>query len=86
MKVPKWREDAMRRSRNRKDVHLDLRVVGSGKRRKRKGEDDVTVAADDQKKEEGKGQKKNLSRKKRFRNICDELYQKSLSEEKNQPA
>mmetsp|Transcript_30555 Transcript_30555/g.56045 ORF Transcript_30555/g.56045 Transcript_30555/m.56045 type:complete len:87 (-) Transcript_30555:193-453(-) len=86
MKVPKWREDAMRRSRNRKDGPLDSTLVGGGKRRKRKGEDVSTAAADAEKKGEGKGRKKILSRKKRFENICHELYQKSLSEEQNQPA
>mmetsp|Transcript_35472 Transcript_35472/g.62265 ORF Transcript_35472/g.62265 Transcript_35472/m.62265 type:complete len:206 (-) Transcript_35472:232-849(-) len=82
MEVPKWREDAMRRSRNRKDGngHLDLSVsvAGGGKKRRRREEESVAVAVAAGNKE-GNGKKKTVSRKKRFKNICDELYQKSLT-------
>jgi len=85
MEVPKWREDAMRRrSRNNKkdDGRVELGVAVGGKKRRRKEGNGVCVAVAAGKKEEeeeGNRKKKPLSQKKRFKNICDELYQKSLS-------
>ena len=87
MANPKWREDAMRRSRNRKDGSMklvDLGAVAGKKKRKRRGgdvEERVGVVAAGKKGGEAKGggKKKPSSRKKRFEAICDRLYQKSLS-------
>lgn len=86
MANPKWREDAMRRSRNRKDVDsmklVDLGAVAGKKKRKRRGGDEEAqgVAAGKKGGEaKGGGKKKPSSRKKRFEAICDRLYQQSLS-------
>ena len=86
MANPKWREDAMRRSRNRKDGSMklvDLGAVAGKKKRKRRGGDveEAGVAAGKKGGEDkkGGGQKKPSSRKKRFEAICDRLYQQSLS-------
>mmetsp|Transcript_42384 Transcript_42384/g.90183 ORF Transcript_42384/g.90183 Transcript_42384/m.90183 type:complete len:222 (-) Transcript_42384:531-1196(-) len=85
MEVPKWREDAMRRSRNRKDGHLELSDLGGAKRRKVKEEEGLTAApATVEEGKEGIRKKKLLSRKKRFENVCDELYRKLSSDERNQ--
>ena len=61
MKVPKWREDAIRKSRRQEEMQEFSR--------KRRG--------DDANSGDGPGEKKR--RKKRFKAICDELYEKSLS-------
>lgn len=68
----KWREDAMRRSRRRND-HVDLSALDGRRKRKRK-EDDMAVAAAEKKEERGEQKKRPMSRKKRFKSICDELY------------
>jgi hypothetical protein len=97
MKVRKWREDAMRRSRNNcivRKASADVTVAGCGVGgRKRRGEeeerrhttprDDGAMAVDMRDDDDGRGgdragHKRMPSRKKRFRAMCDMLYQNSL--------
>lgn len=80
--VPKWREDAMRRSRRMKKDNVVIgRGVGSGSKRKGNNQsDDVTVRSEG--KEEGAdglgGGIQYLSRRKRFRALCQQWYQCSM--------
>ncbi|KAL3807983.1 hypothetical protein ACHAXA_000953 [Cyclostephanos tholiformis] len=99
MGVKKWREDAIRRSRNNGIIRKMDRLgaaaiavdgcgVGGGKR---KCEDEghtpcdgpivVAMGEDDEGRSDFAGRKEMPSRKKRFRAICDRLYQNSLKEE-----
>ena len=81
MEVPKWREDALRRTRKRQSDYLDLDIGAVDiKKRIRQGKSESPGAAVPAEKEEGNENtsSKQISRKKRFHNICDELFQKSL--------
>lgn len=84
MNVPKWREDAMRRSRGmKKDNVVVGRGVGSGSKRKGFNQsDDFTVRSEGMEKiADGVGGGiQYLSRKKRFRALCKQWYQSSLME------
>lgn len=91
LNVQKWREDAMRRSRNnssRKDGRAVSAVGGGGGRKRKSGEGDTrhgstavaVVAGKEEWRNDDVGGEKNLSRKKRFRALCDRLHRKSLRE------
>eukprot|EP00578_Thalassiosira_sp_NH16_P025988 CAMPEP_0181091300 /NCGR_PEP_ID=MMETSP1071-20121207/8325_1 /TAXON_ID=35127 /ORGANISM="Thalassiosira sp., Strain NH16" /LENGTH=312 /DNA_ID=CAMNT_0023173431 /DNA_START=64 /DNA_END=1002 /DNA_ORIENTATION=- len=93
MKNQKWREDAMRRSRNRNErgtvESIDAAGGGGNMKRRRNNEKEEEMAwpgmagsARSEKQSEWFRKKKNtkpLSRRRRFKAICDELYQKSLA-------
>ena len=66
MKVTKWREDAIRRSRRNEDNM----VSGCEKKKREDGESRNKV---------GLKEIKCMGREKKFKSLCDQLYQKSLS-------
>ena len=89
----KWREDAIRRSRKREFVDLSSSVVEHGNRRRKKqvkkeegsdredGEGESATTAKEKSDAATITNKKAtpMSRRKRFKSICEELYQQSLA-------
>ena len=84
LRVPKWRDDAMRRARQRKGgggaVELSD-AAGTGRRKRaREGGEEAAGGAAGRVDNEGTKTERPLSRQKRFRMVMDRLYRESLVE------
>ncbi|KAL7552709.1 hypothetical protein ACHAWF_015943 [Thalassiosira exigua] len=85
MANPKWREDAVRRSRGMNELQALEIDAPSGRRKRKRNEQleeeekaDGTASSTDSGKEAKQQKGTPLSRRRKFEAICDELYQKSL--------